>query len=121
MPPADPEWLTCYRNALANWRYEGFVVFHERAQEWLRVELDGMSAQEAARLLHEFVAGGGQVHQVVETRQIETREEVRSGGYHYDIRIVIGRRRIYFETLLVYEDPDDPDDPLIHVVSVHDA
>jgi len=33
-------------------------------------------------------------------------------------RITIGERLIYMETILV---EDDPDDPTIHVVSIHDA
>ena len=38
----DPEILTCYQNALANWRFLGFVDFTKLAQEWLQRELSGM-------------------------------------------------------------------------------
>ena len=38
----DPEILLCYRNALRNWRYEGFVVFEKDAAEGLRKHLDGV-------------------------------------------------------------------------------
>jgi hypothetical protein len=35
--------------------------------------------------------------------------------------VSIKGRRVYFETRLVYRNPDDPDDPFIEVVNVHDA
>lgn len=38
MPPlTDPERLRCYRNALENWKYDGFVDFSERAWNWLQL------------------------------------------------------------------------------------
>ena len=64
----DPETLSCYRNALANWRYRGFINFSRIAEEWLRDQLGGMTQITFARLLWDFVQSGGEIDQVVETR-----------------------------------------------------
>jgi hypothetical protein len=56
---------------------------------------------------------GGEIDQVTETRP-----EWNEQRYHYDLRIQIGGRLIYIETVLV---EDDPNDPTVHVVSIHDA
>jgi hypothetical protein len=56
---------------------------------------------------------GGEIDQVPETRP-----EWNEQRYHYDFRIQIGDRLIYIETILV---EDDPNDPTVHVVSIHDA
>ena len=53
--------------------------------------------------------------------QVETREPWREHAFHHDIRQRMAGRLIYFETRLIYRDPDDPDDPQIWVVNVHDA
>ncbi len=35
MPPlSDPERLECYRNALANWQFDGYIRFTELADQW---------------------------------------------------------------------------------------
>jgi hypothetical protein len=50
MPPlSDPERLQCYRNALANWRFEGRVRFRELADRWVRKELGGCTTRDVAR------------------------------------------------------------------------
>ena len=111
----DPEVLTCYRNALANWRYYGFVVFSPLATEWLDKEL-GDSPRLFAERLHDFVAAGGEIDQVVETRP-----EWNVWSYHYDLRLTVNGRLIYVETRLDVRDPADPDDPIIKVVNIHIA
>ena len=68
-----------------------------------------------AELMHEFVEGGGEIDE-----QPETREQWLEYEFHYDLRFPIRGRRVYIETLLLFNDPDDPDDPWIHVVSIHD-
>ena len=62
----DPEILKCYCNALANWRYNGFVEFYPLAATWLKKEL-GEEFRDFAKRLHDFVAAGGEIDQVVET------------------------------------------------------
>jgi hypothetical protein len=119
MPPlTDPERSRCYLNALANWRYDGFIVFGKDADRWFRAELPDHSHRELARLLYEHVKANGCT---CVDEQVETREEWRIHAFHHDIRLRVAGRLIYFETRLIYRDPDDPDDPLIQVVNAHDA
>jgi hypothetical protein len=35
----DPLLLTCYQNALRNWRFNGYIVFEKEAVEGLRRHL----------------------------------------------------------------------------------
>ena len=56
------------------------------------------------------VGGIGQVR--------ETRPQWSEHPFHYDFRTNMDGRLLYIETILV---EDDPDDPAIHVVSIHDA
>lgn len=112
----DPQILRCYTCALKNWKYEGYVNFKRIAQEWVRANFGEFDLKEVARLLYEHVGNGGEIDQ-----QTETRPEWTDSEYHYDLRVPIAGRLIYFETLLEYDDPNDPDDPYITVVSVHDA
>jgi hypothetical protein len=115
LPDDQARRLRCYRNALNNWRYEGFIEFRPRVESWLRKEL-ALSGREVRQLLAEFVAQGGRIDE-----QVETRPEYVSFEFHYDLRVTIDGRRIYFETILLSNDPDDPDDPRIEIVSVRDA
>jgi hypothetical protein len=117
----DPEKIQCYCNALANWRYDGFIQFKPRALEELDRELNGMAQREFRRLLFDFVKNGGEIDQVVESRDIETREDWIGDGFHYDLRPVMGGKRIYIETLLEYRDSTDPDDPVIRIVRIKPA
>ena len=120
MPPlTDPERSQCYRNALANWRYDGFIVFMKGAVRWLRAELPDYSFRELGRLLHEHVEANGCT---CVDEQMETREGWRDlHPFHHDIRMPVAGRLVYFETRLIYRVPVDPDDPLIQVVNAHDA
>ncbi len=60
-----------------------------------------------------FFAAGGEIDEVRETRP-----EWSGRRFHYGFRIDIGGRLLYIETIVV---EDAPDDPVIHVVSIHDA
>lgn len=110
----DPEREKCYKNALANWRYTDFVEFKPLAQEWIRCHLEGYTLREIKSIMHEFVEGGGRIKEQVENRELWLDFE-----YHYDMTIEIKGRPVYFETVLSYDDPNDPDDPVITVVNVH--
>jgi hypothetical protein len=112
----DPEILSCYCNALANWKYHGFVAFTKLAQDWLQRELGGMSPRAFAEILYLFVQGGGEVDQVVETRP-----EYTIYSHHYDLRPTVNGRMLYVETRLDYRDPSDPDDPIVSIVNIHTA
>ncbi len=109
----DPESLTCYRNALANWRYRGYVVFSSLAAEWIRKNV-GEPLVNFAQRMHDFVESGGEVDQV-----IETRPEWSFRTHHYDLRPVVAGQVLYIETVLDYDDAGDEDDPMITVVNVH--
>ena len=114
-PLTDALTLRAYANALANWRFEGYVVWTGVALRWVRRELEGHTMQSIARAMHEYVARGGVIDQVVETRAGWAEHR-----YHYDLRLEFEGRPIYVETRLLFEDPNDPDDPRIHVVNIHD-
>ena len=113
---SDPVILGCYLNALSNWRYEGYVVFTEIAAEWLHLNVAGCSQKRFAEMLHQFVSkDGGEIDQVVETRP----EWSGHHEFHYDLRPLIEGCRLYVETRLIYTNPNDPDDPLVHIVNIH--
>jgi len=68
-------------------------------------------------MVRKFVENGGKIDEKPETRPDRTRDK-----FHYDLRVTIDGRRVYFETILmVGKTPDDPDDSTIFVVSVHDV
>jgi hypothetical protein len=114
MLPEDQEGrLRCYRNALQNWQPTGYILFKPRVEEWLAHEFPDTSLREIRRRLYEHVENGGKIHELKERRR-----EFAHFEFHYDLRVEFDDRRIYFETIL---DADDPDDPTITVVNIHDA
>jgi hypothetical protein len=48
----------------------------------------------------------------------ETRAEWSGWPFHYDFRLAIAGRQIYVEKIL---QDDDPRDPTVHIVSIHDV
>jgi hypothetical protein len=115
-PLSDPVLLAAYKNALANYRYEGYVRWSEVAQNWVRKELGGYTVRAIAQRMCEYVSYGGGIDQVQENRP-----EWCHYRYHFDLRFKLGDRRLYVETRLEFRDPSDPDDPVILVANVHDA
>jgi len=65
--------------------------------------------------MYEYIAGGGTIDQVVETRPEWSKHE-----FHYDLRFEMEEQPIYVETRLLFDDPSGPDDPRIHVVNIHE-
>jgi hypothetical protein len=121
--PEDQEGrLHCYRNVLRNEairlvaRDPDYVVFKKRPQEWLGHELPEHTLRAICRILHEYVACSGAIDE-----QVETRPEYAHYGFHFDLRVLIGGRRVYFETVLEFEDASDEEDLTIVVVNVHDV
>jgi hypothetical protein len=113
--------LRCYKTALRNEAIKlagpsDYVKFKKRPQEWLRNELAEYTLREICRVLHAYVEGGG-----VPDEQVEKRPEYVHFMFHYDLRVPIGGRRIYFETVLEFEDAEDEDDLTIVVVNIHDV
>ena len=109
----DPAILARYLSALSNWRYTGYVEWKEVADEWVRDNLPGWTPRAVAEEMDKFIRSGGGIDQVPERRP-----EWNGCEFHYDLRLTVGGRRLYVETLLL---DDDPDDPTIYVVSIHDA
>ncbi len=114
--------LHCYRNVLQNEanrlvaKDPDYVVFKKRPQEWLGRELPEHTLRAICRILHEHLESGGAIDE-----QVETRPEYAHYGFHFDLRVSIGGRRVYFETVLEFEDASDEDDLTIVVVNVHDV
>lgn len=113
----DPDRSAAYRDALANWRYDGYIDFDMpfTAYRWIREEFEAFGIRSLGRLMHEYVAGGGVVDEV---------EESRPGWrdlyeFHYDLRFTIQGKPIYVETRLKYRLPVVPDASWILVVNVH--
>lgn len=115
-PLDDQTLLRAYTNALENRRFEGYVVWTQVALHWIRRELDGVTAHAISSLMYEHVVSGGEIDQVVETRA----EWCHLYPFHYDFRFPILGREIYIETRLIFDDPEDPDDPVILVANIHD-
>jgi hypothetical protein len=92
LPDNQAERLQCFRNALRNWNYEGYVRFRPLAQDWLRSNLAEYAEREIGWELFEFVQRGGMIDE-----QEERRAEYVSFGFHYDLRMTIGGRGVYFE------------------------
>src|SRR5258706_6056323 len=109
----DPELLARYRKALSYWNFTGYITWTRVAVEWVRANLDGYTERHLGQLMFEFVERGGRINQVSETRP-----QWLDHKFHYDLVIEIAGRKIYFETRLF---DDDPDEPTIAVVNVHDA
>jgi hypothetical protein len=112
----------CYRNILRNEasrlvaRDPDYVVFKRRAHEWLGRELPEHTLKAICRILHEYVQGDGEIDE-----QVERRLEYAHYRFHFDLRIRIGGRHVYFETVLEFEDADDEDDLTIVVVNAKDV
>jgi hypothetical protein len=109
----DPAILAQFEHALSSWQFTGYVTWKPVAREWLEKNLEGFTTRSIAEDMYRHFAAGGEIDQV-----IETREEWSGNRFHYDFRIAIEERLIYIETIVI---EDDPADPIIHVVSIHDV
>ncbi len=113
MPPlTDPETLAKFRHILSEWNCAGYITWKEIARRWVEGNLDGFTTRAVGEEMSRHVAAGGAIDEVRERRP-----QWSEHRFHYDFRIPIAGRLVYIETILV----DDPDDPTIHVVSIHDA
>lgn len=115
----DPDRLTAYRDALGNWKVEGYIRFEltEHSHRWIEGHLGSTDYREIKQLMYEHVVvGGGEIDEVREDR--EGWKELHE--FHHDLRFPIHGIRVYIETRLIYRPPFEPDEPVIEVVSVHD-
>lgn len=115
-PLSDPERLAAYTDALSNWSFSGFIRFEltESAFNWLKREIGNISLKEIARLMHEYVAAGGEIDEVAETRP-----EWSDYEFHYDLRLTIQDVPVYLESRLSYRLPVVPDESTVTVVNIH--
>ena len=114
MPPlTDAGILAQFAAVLANWKYTGYVTAKEIALDWIANNLSGLILKDIANAMHAHMQGGGVPDQVGETRP-----EWTAWSFHYDFRLMLAGRLVYIETIL---QDDDPRDPTIQIVSIHDA
>jgi hypothetical protein len=116
-PLTDPDRLAAYKDALANWNVTDYVQFEltEQAQRWIERELGYIKYREIGRLMYEYVASGGPIDEVRETRP-----EWADYEFHYDLRFTIHDKPVYIETRLHWRHPVVPDESWILVVNVHE-
>ena len=112
-PLTNPELLAKFRFALSEWNCTGYVTWKSVAREWVEKNSEGVTTRALGEEMFRHVNAGGEIDQVQESRA-----EWSDRQFHYDFRILIEGRLLYIETVLI---DDDPDDPTIHVVSIHDA
>ncbi len=112
-PLKDPGLLDKSLEALKDWNCGGVIEWKPVASEWRRKYLENLSQKAIGKLMWEHVALGGEIDQVVETRE-PYRNRHR---YHYDFRVPITGRVIYIETLLL----DTKAGPTIYVVNIHNV
>ncbi len=109
----DPVILAQFQKVLAEWNYSGYVTAKEVARHWITNNLGGLNLKAVAKAMYEFLQEGGVIDQVKENRP-----EWNMWPYHYDFRLSLAGRNIYIETIL---QDDDPNDPTIEIVSIHDV
>ena len=112
-PLTNPEILAKFRHALSEWNCTGYITWKSVARQWVEENLEGLTTRAIGEEMFLHASAGGEIDQVKELRP-----EWSDCRHHYDFRISIEGRLLYIETILV---EDDPDDPTIHVVSIHDV
>jgi len=112
-PLTDPTLLAHFRDAIGEWRCDGFVRWKRQAAEQLGKLLDSHTQKSIAKLLCEHVEAGGVIDQVRERRP----EYAGRHPYHFDFRLNIGGRLVYIETTLDVTSTG----PVITIVSLHDV
>ena len=115
-PLTDPERLQAYLDALSNWDITDYIRFDltEEAHRWFKREFSNITLTEIARLMFEYVKGGGEINEVPETRP-----EWADYEFHYDLRFTIQDKPVYIESRLDYRVPVVPDESSILVVNIH--
>jgi hypothetical protein len=112
-PLTDPVILAKLRHALGEWNCTGYITWKKVAREWVETQLEGFTTRAIGEAMCRYVDAGGKIDQVKETRP-----EWSEQRYHFDFRLTLDERQVYVETILI---EDVPNDPTIHVVSIHDA
>ena|ERR1035438_8334923 len=114
MPPlTDPAIIAQFQTVVAEWNCTGYVTAKEIALDWIANELGGLDLKAVAKAMYDHLQQGGVIDQVKETRP-----EWSVWPFHYDFRLILAGKNIYIETVL---QDDDPNDPTIEIVSIHDV
>lgn len=108
----DQTLISLIREALSEWRADGYVVWKRLPAEWLRKELDGQTQKSVAKLLYDHVIANGEIDQVRERRE-RYRDQYE---FHFDFRLTIDGRPVYIETVL----DEFRTGPTLTIVSMHD-
>jgi hypothetical protein len=109
----NPAVLAKFQHALREWNCTGYVTWKSVARQWVEENLEGWSTRAIGEEMFRHASGGGEIDEVKESRP-----EWSDRRFHYDFRIAVEGRLLYIETILI---EDDPDDPIVHVVSIHDV
>lgn len=112
-PLADPQLLDCFKAILADWCVTDAVTIKKSAEDWAGANLKAFKLKTLARLMHDHVQAGGDIDQIRETRP-----DWNDRDYHFDFRLCWAGRPLYIETVLV---DDNPRNPFLFIVSLHDA
>ena len=89
-----PKMAAAYREcARETWFVTGYINFRltESGGRWIEQEL-GIKEREIKRLMYEYVAAGGEIDEVRETRA-----EWKQHEFHHDLRFTIHDIPIYIE------------------------
>jgi hypothetical protein len=114
MPPlTDPDILSQFHAVLTNWNFTDYVTAKPLVLDWIANELGGLSLKDVAKAMNDFCQAGGVIDQV-----LERRPEYSIWPFHYDFRLQLASKNVYIETIL---QDDDPKDPTIRIVSIHDV
>ena len=114
----DPDILARYKQALAEWRYEGAIVLEGRARDGLRTTVEGMTEKSFKQVLYRFICHeNGEVDQVKEERE----PWCKQWEWHYDLRPTINGVKLYVETRLFPESLSSRQEPIVFVVQVKPA
>ena len=108
----DPVILAAFHATLSNWNVTDYVAGRQ-AMESRSKEMPHVPLKAVAKRMYEHLQAGGTIDQTPETPP-----EWNDRPFHYDFRLVIDGWHMYIETILV---DDDPTDPTVHIVSMHDA
>lgn len=111
LPAGPTRWA--FEQALSEWNSTEGIRWTRVARDWVLRHLE-ISLREFGRRLHEYVARGGEVDAVRETRA-HWRELHQ---FHYDLRLTIDDAAVYVETRLIDDSRVNP--PHILIVNVHE-
>jgi hypothetical protein len=109
----DPVVLAQFQQVLANWNFTGYVTAKDIVLDWIAKNLHGQTLKDVAHAMDAHLQQGGLIDQVPETRP-----EWSQWPFHYDFRVQLGNLHLYIETIL---NDNDPKDPTIHIVSIHNV